>query len=223
MYMSSLERSFKGPVRLAQAAPGRLEMGVARRVSAAVAVVACHAFIAAVFLSGYRRHSVPSASSESIPLIALPPEVTPPPRPEIDKHEPRRRSVAPPAPATPPPVSQPITETSPPVDWNAEAGRVAQQTLKRQSDSQHRTFGTWSRERVIEPSNADFAPGDTERFEDGEMRTWVSAHCYFTNRAPPESVAGAPSVWGKSMEVCQRSPRAPPARREGSAEGPLLP
>ncbi len=191
----------------------RLEMGSARRICAAMAVVACHALLIAVVSMSYRGHSVPATSRESLLLIALPPEVTSPSTPDINRHDMQRHTVAPPTQTSDPSspvIAERIVTTPPPVDWSAEAARAARRTLKRQTDSPLRTFGTWSRDEVIEPFGTDLAPGDTERFDDGEVRTWVNAHCYFTNRGPaeiPSGVPGAPSVWGKTLEVCQRAPR----------------
>jgi hypothetical protein len=119
---------------------------------------------------------------------------------------------------------EPPAAVNPAPDWSAEAARAAQLTLRRkQEGSRRRVFGTWSRQGVIEPSIMDITPGETEHFDDGETRTWVNDHCYFTNRAPsdlPSGVPGAPSLWGKTVQVCQRSPHGASVHRQPKADVP---
>jgi hypothetical protein len=195
------------------------------RVGALLGVCLCHALLGLVLVSVNRRLPATQDSSEQpfmvVPLPA-PAErrrmARPPPlaRPTSRTVPSPSASLEPPPPRSPTPSSA----ITPAPDWSGELARAAQLTLQRQAqEPRQRPFGTDSRRQVIEPSSQDIAPDPTEHFGDGETRTWVNDHCYFTNQAPPDlpaGVPGAPSLWGKTVQVCQRAAR--PARSRGAGK-----
>jgi len=115
-------------------------------------------------------------------------------------------------------VSLPITSQG--VDWHAEGASAAADVVARQAIEVMRHPVSRHNERVeVEPGltrhDPIFSPqehvrGETQRFDDGELVTWIDDRCYATNKDFGEQRFNANTV----VVVCKGNVGTPPARRD---------
>jgi hypothetical protein len=101
---------------------------------------------------------------------------------------------------------RPISATklfSAPIDWASEAKSVALASAARQAQSKpYRSFSAHVMALAIPDSPATQRDGASQFFEGGEVISWVSDRCFYTNHGwEPYQVV--PSV----QKVCKDSPR----------------
>lgn len=89
-----------------------------------------------------------------------------------------------------PSESEPSTAPSliPLIDFGAEVEDAVRDSLARQAakDAQ-RQFGAVPGGMKRPPKRGRHEPGDTERFEGGEVVTWINDRCYYSSKPPPGS------------------------------------
>jgi hypothetical protein len=72
-----------------------------------------------------------------------------------------------------------------PIDWSAERERAAEQEAARQyAEPAERPLISKPKAMELPKRKIEHKPGDTQRFDDGEIITWVSENCYVTNLPP---------------------------------------
>jgi hypothetical protein len=92
----------------------------------------------------------------------------------------------------PSPAKNPQTEVSstaplaiPAIDWNAERNRAAEQRANKEfAEPAQRPLISKPKVMELPKKKVEHKPGDTQRFDDGEIITWISDKCYVTNREP---------------------------------------
>jgi hypothetical protein len=109
-----------------------------------------------------------------------------------------RRTPNPTAPAPAPEQSTAITIA--PIDWHAEGARSARNAYKDTARENPEPLLDSKPKILVLPdkSNLPHKKGDTEKFEGGEVITWINERCYYTNRPGPMTTFG-----GASQKVCK--------------------
>jgi hypothetical protein len=101
------------------------------------------------------------------------------------------------------------------VDWNAESRRIAGEVVaRRNAEEKFRSLDRPPAGMGPPPPKASrHQAGDTERFEGGEILTWVNDRCYYTNqnyRSPYWAGYGFGSGVQLQRPVCKGGPPAEP-------------
>ena len=85
--------------------------------------------------------------------------------------------------ARPSNVSTPLAIA--PIDWGAERERAAEREAAKQfAEPAERPLISKPKAMELPKRTMEREPGDTQRFDDGEIITWISENCYVTNREP---------------------------------------
>jgi hypothetical protein len=140
--------------------------------------------------------------------------------------------------------AEPIDDSGSSPDWREFGSQAIQNTIGKLGEEEgHRSL--MSKPKTVEPPRDSSQPsifktpafraGDTQHFEDGEVLTWVSDHCYYTNRqigsvlssksATKVCLLTPPILGGDGFpeEMKPRYLREPPSVPSASADKVALP
>jgi hypothetical protein len=107
---------------------------------------------------------VKSIVSRSVSRIATRPPATPPPKAGVVAPAPARTHAG-------------------PIDWAAEARQVVRNSIEREARGDpYRSFSIYARGIDVPDRDATQRRGDSQRFEGGEVISWISDRCFYTNR-----------------------------------------
>jgi hypothetical protein len=99
----------------------------------------------------------------------------------------------------------PALQLTAPIDWSNELRQVANENAARQMRGDpYRSFSTHAQSLAAANHAITQSPGESQGFEGGEVISWISERCFYSNRgllAEPYSVI--PSI----QMVCKDPPR----------------
>ena len=171
-----------------------------------------HARIAALALAGAVNALFVSLWLLSRAQVAPVPAVTamiwlttPMPLRPLPKPSPKLKERAPSSARTPLPAASPapalVRDTAisvPPIDWDAEGARSVG-NLKEEVKEKRGTALDSKPQVLVLPDRSNLPPkaGDTQRFEGGQVITWINEVCHYTSRPGPMNFGG------ESRKVCK--------------------
>lgn len=99
-----------------------------------------------------------------------------------------------------------VLPSTPSIDWASEREHAAERRAGREfAEPAERPLLSKPKAMELPKVKPEHKRGDTQRFDDGEIRTWVNDKCYVTNREPP-----TPRLDPKSINVeCRLNGRPP--------------